>query len=294
MKNNSLIPLLFGLSFLFVYSCNGNDNEKSNKDTLIDSDVDDNVTFYLIPSAKDLFTVINSDELSFNDSVLCEESVDSEDSEKYQSFVLGVYLADLSYSAVFSENETTKHILKKIFSIAENIKIYSISDEINHSDSLVNEKDTLIKISNELYGKIVADLENHNRNTTLSFISAGNWIQCMYILVNLVETYSENDALIQLIADQKDIVEYLFMYLEKRSDENSSISFILNELKPLEKIYLSLKTIKTNVDTTAPEKTYIVGSSVRILLDEQQFRKLKTTIISIRNKMSDKNVYTLH
>ena len=147
-----------------------------------------------------------------------------------------------------------------------------------------------MKVTNDTYFDIVRFLEDNERKSTLALISTGGWLESLYIVSNLVGTYSADNKTIQLVADQKLIFENLMLYLDQnKNDEN--IKSVISELQPIKVIYDQLKEEKneTGVNKTKT-KGYVVGGGSKIVISKEQFQKLKETITIVRNKLAGNNV----
>lgn len=285
-----------GVIFLSLPNCtDGNNNNGDDTDTLIDVTqiTEDNLTFYLIPSPKDMFAFTKNTNLQFSEKVLNpKQNADKYLDTKTQEIGFGVYSADLAYAAAFNQSNKAGEYIKVVRSLSDEIGI-TIFDEtlIKRIDNIPESEDSLMRITNDTYHDIVKFLERNERETSLALISAGGWIESLYIVINLVGEYKENDNVIQLIADQKNIFENLILFLEQNKD-NDDISALLEDIKPIRKVYESLEVVKIEKDEKIanPDNKFMVGGATKITISKEQFNDLKEAITTVRNKLTLNNV----
>jgi hypothetical protein len=280
-----------------MYGCNsGNNGKNNNSDTLTDANdviTEENLTFYLIPSPKDMFSFTNDEKLAFSSQVLNPvENADKYIDTKSRELGFGIFSADLAYTAAFSKTAEAANYLKVVRDLSDKIGISSVFDEslVNRFDNIQENKDSLMKVTNDTYFDIVRFLEDNERKSTLALISTGGWLESLYIVSNIIGDYSPDSKTIQLVADQKLIFENLMLYLDQnKNDEN--IKSVIAELQPIKVIYDQLKEEKTETGTNkAKNKGYVVGGGSKILISKEQFQKLKETITIVRNKLAGNNV----
>lgn len=281
---------------LSIASCKGDDNTGNKKDdtgSSVTEITNDNLTFYLIPSPKDMFSFTNSSELDFSSEVLnSPDNADKYMDIRSQELGFGIYSADLAYSAAFFQTKEAKKYLKVVRGLSDQIGIASVFDKalVTRFDEMPDNRDSLIQVTNDTYFDIVKFLEENERKSSLALISTGGWLESLYIVVHLVDKYEKDSDVVQLIADQKNIFENLVLYLEQHKND-PNVSSVIEDLQPIKDIYDKLEVKKVEKPKT-PETAgkIVVGGTTKIVITEEQFNKLKQTISSVRNKLSENNV----
>ena len=286
------------LSMLIYFSACENDNGNNGNETdSLSGNVieinEDNLITYLIPSPKDMFAFTKDGNLEYSDIVLNKkENADKFLDTKSKEVGFGVYSADLAYAAAFNQTSTAGEYLKIVESLSDKIGLGSVfTEKLIGRFKEVGSKDSLLKVTNDTYYDIVKYLEESGRNTSLSLISVGGWVESLYIVTVLQGKFEEDNNIIQLIADQKNIFENLILSLEqKESDPN--ISEILNDLKPIKKVYDELEVIKIEnpTDYNPTGSQIMVGGTTKIVITEEQFKKLKKSIAEVRNNLAGSSV----
>ncbi len=246
-------------------------------------------TYYLIPSPEGLFSFIRDGDLKYVKDVLNPtENMDKYIDTRSKELNFGIYSADLAYVASFNKYQESVDYLNTVRTLSDEIGISAVFDEnlIGRIDNIIDNQDSLLKVTSDSYFSIVRYLESSNRTKTLALIVTGGWIESIYVVTNLIDNFDPNSDAVQLLADQKLVIENLMSYLnQNKSDDN--IQMTINDLKNLQKIYAGLKT--ETKEGTVPENTegkIIVGGNKKIVLTKEQFDAIKKEVADIRNKIT--------
>ncbi|NPA67937.1 MAG: hypothetical protein GXO50_04940 [Chlorobi bacterium] len=293
-----LITFALASGILFLFSACGDDtnNTQSEKDSLSQNVTEineENLITYLIPSPKDMFAFTRNGKLKYSAEVLNpKENADKYIDTKSQETGFGIYSADLAYAAAFNQTNTASEYLKVVENLSDKIGLGSVfTESLIDRFKRIDNKDSLLKVTNDTYYDIVKFLEENDRNTTLSLISVGGWLESLYIVTNLQNTYEEDNEIIQLIADQKNIFENIILSLRQREGD-PNVADIIKELQPIKDVYDKLEVIKIeNADAKSPVPGQIVvGGTTKIVITEEQFNELKKAIAEVRNKLAGSGV----
>ena len=292
------ITFIFAVSMLFLFTACGEDanNNKNEKDSLT-QDVteinEDNLITYLVPSPKDMFAFTKKGDLKYSSVVLnAKENADKFIDTKSQEIGFGIYSADLAYAAAFNQTNTAGEYLKVVESLSDKIGLGSVfTESLINRFKKIESKDSLMKVTNDTYYDIVKFLENNDRNTSLSLISTGGWLESLYIVTGLQNKFEKNNEIIQLIADQKNIFENIILSLQQR-EADPNVADLIKELQPVKNVYDGLEVIKIENPNVKNAKAnqIIVGGSTKIVMTEDQFNQLKKAIVDVRNKLSGSDV----
>jgi hypothetical protein len=291
MKKLLLFFILISF-FVSIYSCKSDKNKKTDSDTVV-VETDEVQTFYLVPSPEDVFGFANDKNLKFNKDLLNPISnLSKYNDTKLQEFNFGIYAADLAYSAALSKNDETVQYINIVRELSNKIGLSEVFNEslIKRIENVSPQKDSLISLSNNTYFDIIRFLERNDKTTTLAIIATGGWLECMYLVVNLV-AFDEKNPTIQKVADQKMIITNLWNFL-KQNEKDANISSIMTDLKPLYEFYSGLASVEvdnSNMKTNNNE-IIIVGGNSKVVINSEQYDKLKKMIIDIRNKITLNNV----
>ncbi|MCF6241601.1 MAG: hypothetical protein L3J74_09680 [Bacteroidales bacterium] len=299
---NSLLKILgtFSIVLLTVSITSCNQNGKSDDEDIFDDNDDigfitevESQTYYLIPSPEGLFSFIRDGDLKYVKDVLNPtENMDKYIDTRSKELNFGIYSADLAYVASFNKYQESVDYLNTVRTLSDEIGISAVFDEnlIGRIDNIIDDQDSLLKVTSDSYFSIVRYLESSNRTKTLALIVTGGWIESIFVVTNLIDNFDPNSDAVQLLADQKLVIENLMSYLDQnKSDDN--IQRTINDLKNLQKIYKELKT-EEKVSSTQQENTdgkIVVGGNAKIVMTKEQFEKLKQEVAKVRNKITKNN-----
>ncbi|PIE86269.1 MAG: hypothetical protein CSA05_01395 [Bacteroidia bacterium] len=283
------------IMLLFVLGCaNESQKNKTEKDVLDfpqETKTDQlGETFYQIPSPEELFAFVQEGDLTYKQSLLN----DIENASKYtdvraKELNFGIYIADLAYAAAFSRYQESIKNIESVRKLSEEIGISAVFDEAlsNRIQNIFENSDSLLNVTNSSYYKIVSYLEENERGRTLALISAGGWLESLYIFTNLVNNYSPKNPTIQRIADQKLTFENLISYLKKHQEDNY-VKTTIEDLAQIQKAFNALEVVKVKKSDVKSSNSHaiIVGGSKRISITEEQFNNLKKAISDARNKIT--------
>ncbi len=289
--SKSLAATLSAAALVAIQACSGNGgNKQDNANDGIDEIQEiEQTTFYLLPSPEDIFA-FSAEKMKYSSSLLNPtDKADSYIDTKMQEINFGVYTADMAYAAAFGEYKDAAKYLNTIKGVSSKLGLESIFTQALAArvDKFIENKDSLKDIANDTYFDIKKSLESTNRYATIAQISAGGWVECMYIITNSIEKFQESDANIQHIAEEKTIFTSLMQYLDQLKDK-PGISSTIADLKPIEEAYAKLQyeevasANQASDDEDAPIK---VGGNKKIKITEENFNALKSTIAQVRQQL---------
>ena len=280
-------------ALLLLQACGGSTTTQTTgttTDTPAQTTQEEQTTFYLLPSPEDIFA-FSADKLKYSAALLnptskAETYVDT----KMRELNFGVYVADMAYAAAFGEYTDATKYMKTIKETSSQIGLESIFTNALTSriDKFIENKDSLKAIANDTYYDIKKELEKNNRNSTIAQISAGGWVECMYIITNSIEQFSENDPNIQHVADEKNVFSSLLKYLGQHTDK-PGVAATLRDLKPIEEAYARLPLVDAGPSNTksSSEDAIVIGKDKKIQINEDNFNLLKARISQVRQTLTD-------
>ncbi|MBN1250535.1 MAG: hypothetical protein JXR51_14835 [Bacteroidales bacterium] len=288
---NLIVPFVFLFS---ISSCNGDGHNQTDDEISTDMDQGfiketESQTYYLIPSPEGLFSFIKEGNLKYSKDILNSTgNIDQYIDTRSKELNFGVYSADLAYVASFNKYQESVDYLNTVRTLSDEIGISAVFDEnlIGRIDNIIDDQDSLLKITSDSYFSIVRYLESSNRKKSLALIVTGGWVESIFVVSNMIDNYEQDPAVIQLLADQKLVIDNLMSYLDQNKYDDN-IQRTINDLKPLSTIYESLETIAVeNLNKKEDSDKIIVGGSSKIIMTKEQFISLKQEIKNIRNKIT--------
>jgi hypothetical protein len=268
-------------------------NEFSNGTSDVIEKIEDIKKVYnLCPSPAEMLSIIEVENMQFKTDILNP----TRNADKYLdmralTINLGVYATDLAYAALFGRREETIDYLEKVQDIAEKIRIIgTVNDRlIERAKNNVNYIDSLFNISNEAFVNMIFFCEKNERPSTIMLITTGAFIESLYLSTAMVDAYNSQEKMMQHLADQGYTLENL-MTTSESDAADPNVAYALQILKPLKNLY---DQFGENGGTTTIKKEstgkLVIGGKSKKQLNDQDFNRLKDTVISIRQNIISSN-----
>lgn len=289
-KGLNLFRIMMVCSLFAFFSCsNDNESQKQTKDTLktsADSAVDtkDNIS-YQVPSPEDLFVIVKKSKLPYKENLLNKLDGNYVTTLAKETN-LGVYIADLSYSSVFSMNQNTLKYFTSVYKITESLGISSIVSNsfMDRMKNNLDKPDSLSLITSNSYYTIIQDLDNAGKGKTVAVVATGGWIEGMYIITNLIDKFDARNPAIQRLANQKAVFANLYKNLEKYKDDKD-VAEVQKDMDPIKAVLDQLQGAKQESEMTkTKDGKIILGSKNKVNFTDAQFVEFKQKVKDIRTK----------
>ena len=243
---------------------------------------------YLLPSPGEILERIHGTKIQFHpDFVNSIANKDKYIGSRAQSLNLGIYITDMAYSALSERASETANYLETIQALSSEVGI-SISvfeTLIERAKTNAGIMDSLVSISNEAFANMSEFLEAGNQENTLALISTGAYVECLYLALKSVDSYSEENPFLTLISEMKYPLDNLYERAQTNpQDEN--LQTVVNYLDQIILIFneLDSKTSKTVIEKTEKGDLLVLGGD-SINLNGDDFISLKDKIIEIRSNI---------
>lgn len=249
--------------------------------------------YHLCPSPAEMLSIIDMSDMKFHGDILNPpQNINNYLDTKSQTLNLGVYVTDIAYTSLFGRNEETINYLETVRDLAEKIRVSGAIDEelINRAKQNVGDLDSLFILSNEAFINMLYFCEKNNRTNTIIMISAGTFVESLYLAINMIAQYDATNYLIQHLADQKYAIDNLMAFAESIADD-PNVSTTIEQLKPLKDIFIRLET--TGGSTTVKkesENKLVIGGGKKIMLSEEEFNQLKEAVSQVRQNIVSSDV----
>jgi hypothetical protein len=204
-----------------------------------------NQVYHLYPSPAEMLSVIDLTEATFDGSLLNPtERADQYLDSKSKTTNLGVYMADLAYTALFGRHEEALNYLETVKMLAEEININEAVDEsmVEKARENVEYLDSLYNISNDAFMNILSFCERNERSNTVVMLSAGALIESLFFAVHMIDDFRTADLLTQHLADQKYTLENFMMFATSIESDDPVVVSTIMDLDKIKKIYDGIKS----------------------------------------------------
>ncbi len=254
--------------------------------------------YHLFPSPSEMLSIIDITEVPFESELLHPVGeADKYMETKPRTYILGIYMTDLAYAALFGRHEATLDYLETVKGLSEEIRIDEAVDDdmIESARRNVEYLDSLYNISNEAFMNILAYCERNDRSNTVVMMAAAAFTESLYLAVNLIDDYETADIMLQHLADQKFTINNFMTFAEGIGGNDPNVQATINDLKQIKAIYDSIQqgsgeiTIKTSEETDEPQPKRLIigggGSQSQPSLTREEFDALKTAVFELRTKI---------
>lgn len=283
--------LLFnGLSVIALgalIACGGSEKDTSNESKEFDAAKEELIqsieeATYKIPSPTEVPYLIEATGADYNaDLMNAKESVDKYLTTFSKTAVnLGIYASDIAYLSTYGKTQESIDYIQTIKKLVEHLGIANAMDEavLNRFESNIDSKDSLEILINQTVDRVDEYLKGEQRNKVAALVTAGSFIEGLYISTTLVTTYPKDllpeeqrniilTPVIKIILDQKEGIKET-LKLIKSVDQDDETKQLIVDFSELLEVYEKLnieEQIKNNQadlilsDETLTQITELVG-----------------------------------
>jgi hypothetical protein len=294
LRNNVMMMALVVLvSGIFLASC-GTSPENQTTQPPVKTELDSAETarlkelekiFFSIPSPVEMAALIKEKGYVFEAAKLnATENVDKYTGESRQAINLGIYGADLSYSAMFDQKQVTMEYFAAAQKLAKQMGVDGAltSELLERLDRNQESRDSLLKIVSEAYLDLNGYLKENQRIEISALVIAGGWLEALYL--SSMHAIDGNEDLRKRIAEQKYSLNDLVSYFDKFGDEEA-LREMKEDLIGLKAIYGSAQEVKgqTSVSTDA-QGNKVIGTTAGVTIDDATLKAIATKATDLRKK----------
>jgi len=168
--------------------------------------------------------------------------------EKAKALNLGIYSADLAYSATYNFVDETNKFMACTGKLANDLGIAGVYDPglIDRVKKFNNNKDSLVNMVTRIFNQTNDFLSKNNRNEIAVLVATGTFVEGLYLAASLNQVAVNNTPISTVIFRQKDNLDKLITLLTAYNMDS--------ELKPVGDEVSKLKAIYTNYGLEADKK----------------------------------------
>jgi transcriptional regulator with XRE-family HTH domain len=196
---------------------------------------------------------------------------------------LGIYAVDLSYARVFDQLDIAGRYLNSMQKLAEELGIPGdyFSNTAHRLERNIDDKDSLIKIANEVYTTTDDYLKDNEQYTTAALIILGGWIEAMYIANDIIKE-SEDQDIIERFAEQKYSLMHLRDMLGVYRENNQVVGKYLVQLEELQKVFDKFSPeFEVDFNPNSKEgKKILADYLTQVEIIGNRINKIRTEIVS--------------
>ena len=252
--NTLRLLVIFFAGTLIAFSCNNanNENEKNDDSLAIQEEiphVDIKTVDYPLNTPIEISKMLNEAGAGYIfDIANKNENIDKYMTEKDKALNLGVYGADLAYSATFNKSQETTMFFETCKKISEELGISNIYKEetVKKVEDYIDNRDTLHKVISGTFHDTYTKLQESGKGAVSVLVLAGGWVEGIHISTLLAQTAAEKEKIMSGIAEQKLNLDKLLVAMEVYK-ENKSVVEVLESLNKIANVFSKIDaTMLTN------------------------------------------------
>ncbi len=238
--------------------------------------------FYNMYLSVEMSTLFDAAGAVFNENLLnSTDNITDYTTSAKKAMNLGVYAVDLSYSKVFEQVETAGKFFNAMQKLAEELGIPAdyFENTARRFDRNINDKDSLIKIANEVYMATDSYLKDNERYSAAAQIILGGWTEAVYIAIDIAKS-TRDFEIIERLAEQKYSLSNLMDMLQNY-ESDAVIAEYLVKLKALKVVFDTFEVkVKGDFDpATAEGKKTVSALLLKVKEVEKPVVAMRASII---------------
>ena len=238
-----------------------------------------------VPSPSEMFAFLKTANSANADVNLLNsaENVEKYESKKAQSLNLGIYSADLLYCSTFGGKGKVTPYFVTCAKMATKLNVATNMNEADReriSKNLDN-ADSLIAISSDLYLTSFDNLNNNERGADLSLMLSGGWIESLYLMGNMVKDFDKDNSTVSRIADQKASLDNLIEFMNQYQS-NADVKAVSDQLAGLKTLFDGIQS-STGSGMSMKNGKRVLGGGSKTAITKEQFESIKAKVTEIRN-----------
>jgi len=273
LKNLSIAKLaiiIAALSFFAVGCSNTGQTDENNGDSTVTVADQVEKLVYPMPTPLEITNMLNKAGASYIIGIANRpENVDKYFTESAKALNLGIYGADLSYSATYGMSQETMNFFVCTKKLRDGLDVQTPGNDSLAAkiEANIQNKDSIYNILTSSFTSTFEYLNENKKGTVAIMVLAGGWIEGLYLSTELSGLIDKNTEIMQGIADQKQTLAKLIPLMENYK-ENQNVSDVLKNLNTIKLAFDELKVVENK-----PQMT------------KEVFNKIKKEVSVLRKKI---------
>jgi len=246
--------------------------------------------FYSLPSPLETAMLIKRAGATYDEDLLNPlNNIDKYNTNIKKALNLGIYSADLSYSSLFDQTQSSVKYMANAKKLADGLGILNAIDEntIKKLENNMNNRDVVLDIISETFMNSNAYLSEENRPVMAVSVLIGGWIEGLYIATKLTNgSLTNNKKLIERIVYQK-LSLYTVLNLLESFKGNQDADYLRKRMDDLKVIFDQVKiknTSKVEASTDKKNKVTTIKAESEVDISPEVFDKLLKKVEEIRTE----------
>lgn len=283
--------------FFLSSSCNSKPTSKVEENQSENIKVDEELVndfnkskhiFYSLPSPLETAMLIKKSGSVYNEDLLNPvENITKYNSNFKMAINLGVYSADLSYTSLFDQNQTSIKYMGNARKLADGLGILGAIDEksIEKLQDNMNDREMVLEIISETFLNSNAYLSENNRPAIAVMVLVGGWVEGLYLATKLTNETMDNKKLIERIIYQKLSLETVISLIDEYND-SEEMGLLRVKMDELRVIYNSVEIKRGGVEASTNAETQIttIKTDSEAFMSPDVFKRLLAKVEEIRGE----------
>jgi hypothetical protein len=239
---------------------------------------------FSVPSPIQTAMLIESAGAEFDGSLLnSTQNVGNYATSVDKSLVMGVYGANLAYTAIFEKNQESLSYLNALEKLSSSLDLANAVDPalIKRFSQNLGNRDSMLVLSAQFFRASDVYLKENERDDVSTLILTGGWIEGMYLAYN---SSDGNSTMNQRMAEQKKTLDDIIELLESQEDNDSVVSL----KEKLIDLQTSFKGVSATYEYQKPEvdvnnKRTVLKSKTQHTISDELVNEIGNQIEAIRN-----------
>ncbi len=295
-----LLSFVIGGGIVFS-SCNSSKKKQQDKEKeiveslnvdgkLVDDFKKSKLIFYSLPSPLETAMLIKRAGATYNEDLLNPiANIDKYSTNRQMALNLGIYSADLSYTSLFDQTQSSIMYMANAKKLADGLGIMDAIDEetLKKLEENMDNRDVMLDIISETFMSSNAYLTENDRPAIAVMVLVGGWVEGLYLATRLTNGSVENNKrLIDRIVYQK-LSLYTVINLLEEYQDNEDVQYLLSRISELNKIFEKVEinnTSKIEAETDAETRVTTIKADSEAVISPIVFEELMKKVEEIRTE----------
>jgi len=211
------------------------------------------VEYYAVPSPEEILSYIHNNKITYIPKLMNSPA----NSDKYQTskerlVAFGMYLADMAYAGSFEQSGTALRYFEVTERAGKSMNLFPAEIEglVERMLNNMNRIDSINNIYDELYLMVIANLHDTDRFGEYALISAGGFVEALYLALNSSDSRLKEDGFRMRVWDQKMILDQLKSMFNKYLNETQKTQV----MKDFEGVFTAFEEFANSPQATTSNK----------------------------------------
>lgn len=295
VNKHILRSLLVLSSVTFFASCGSNqdENQESNEEdttaTVENTNTGKQNVFYSIPSPIQLGKMLKRAGATYDLKMLnSKDNVSKYSTTASKALNLGVYGADMSYSAIFGQTQECMNFLDCSKKLADELGSSGAfaGETIDRLKKNSSNQDSLLYMISDIFLNSNESFKDNEQGNVALLAIAGGFIEGLYVGTQVAKKLQDNSSVITRIAELKGSLNNIVALLNTQN-QDADVAPILADLKEIKAVYdeMQMEEAAPTVKADSTTNVITIGGSAKYNLTKDQLDRITTKTEMLRNKI---------